>query len=220
MRTVPPTTFAFRLPAWLRLEMAQRADTCHRTDEARMRLAVRLADLNVRHGTGGPFGAAVFERRTGRLAAAGVNLVVAGRCACLHAEIVALSLAQRRLRTHDLSAAGEYELHASAEPCTMCLGAVSWSGIRRLACGARGADVEAAGFDEGPKPAGWAAALRTRGIAVRRDLLRGESAAVLRAYAAAGGPVYNPARRSLTYPDMCDCRNRRRRSDSGRRSIA
>src|ERR687898_2864619 len=38
---------------------------------ARVRLAVRLALENVERGTGGPFGAAVFEAATGRLVAAG-----------------------------------------------------------------------------------------------------------------------------------------------------
>ena len=194
MRDGLPTAFAFRLPRWLRTELAGLADTCHTSEAARMRLAIGLAEANVRRGTGGPFGAAVFEQRTGRLVAAGVNLVVHTRCTCLHAEVVALILAQRRLRTYDLAAAGAYELHTSVAPCAMCLGAAVWSGVRRVACGARGSDAEALGFDEGPKPADWADALRARGIAVRQDLLRREATAILRLYGAQGGPIYNPAR--------------------------
>jgi len=73
----------------------------------------------------------------------------------------------------------------------MCLGAVPWSGVRRVLCGARARDAEAIGMDEGPKPAGWAAALGRRGIEVRRDVLRAEARAVLQLYRDRGGPVYN-----------------------------
>ncbi len=194
MHAEPCTAFALRLPPWLRRELPRLARADWPTDAARMGLAVRLADANVREGTGGPFGAAVFECRTGRLVAAGVNLVVRAHCACLHAEIVALMLAQRRLRTHDFAVVGSYELHTSVEPCAMCLGAVAWSGLGRLACGARGSDAEAVGFDEGAKPADWVGALRGRGLRVRRDLLRRQAIGVLSRYAAAGGPIYNPER--------------------------
>ena len=73
----------------------------------------------------------------------------------------------------------------------MCLGAVSWSGARRLVCGARDEDVRAIGFDEGPKPPDWIRELERRGISVVRDELRDEAAAVLRRYAEEGGIIYN-----------------------------
>lgn len=194
MHAEPSTSFAMRLPPWLQRELPPLARATWPTDAARMGLAVRLAEANVREGTGGPFGAAVFECRTGHLVAAGVNLVVRARCACLHAEVVALMLAQRRLRTYDLAVGGVYELHTSVEPCAMCLGAVVWSGIARLVCGARGSDAEAVGFDEGPKPSDWIGALRGRGIRVRTDLLRRQAIAVLSRYAVSGGRIYNPER--------------------------
>ena len=80
----------------------------------------------------------------------------------------------------------------------MCLGAVPWSGVRRLVCGAREEDAAAVGFDEGEKPAAWVAALERRGIAVVRDVCRRDAADVLKAYRAAGSPIYNGlgARRS------------------------
>jgi tRNA(Arg) A34 adenosine deaminase TadA len=76
----------------------------------------------------------------------------------------------------------------------MCLGAVTWSGIRRLVCGARGSDAEEIGFDEGEKPANWVDALERRGIAVLRDIRREQAAMVLKEYCAAGGVIYNPRR--------------------------
>ena len=110
--------------------------------------------------------------------------------------MVALQLAQADLGCHDLAAApgGPYELVSSVEPCTMCLGAVVWSGVQTLVCGATDGDARAIGFDEGPKPPDWVSALHQRGIAVHREVLRPDAAAVLQAYADAGGPIYNARR--------------------------
>jgi tRNA(Arg) A34 adenosine deaminase TadA len=73
----------------------------------------------------------------------------------------------------------------------MCFGAIPWSGVSGLACGARGGDARAIGFDEGPKLSDWVGALTRRGISVQRDLLRHEACAVLSEYAAKGGVIYN-----------------------------
>ncbi len=158
-----------------------------------MRLTVDLARENVRQGTGGPFGAAIFERASGRLLAPGVNLVVGSGCSVFHAEMVAIMVAQRVAGTFDLG--GEslppYELVASTEPCAMCLGAIPWSGVRGLVCGARDEDARAVGFDEGAKMAEWAGSLEDRGIAVELNVLREEAVAVLREYADLGGEIYN-----------------------------
>lgn len=163
--------------------------------EDRMRFVLDLARENVAFA-GGPFAAAVFEHDSGRLLAAGANRVVASGYSCAHAEVVALSLAQRRLGHYDLGQGSfpDCELVSSAEPCLMCLGAVLWSGVRHLVCGARGEDVSALGFDEGPKPQDWIGELRHRGIEVRCDVLRDEACKILRAYRAAGGPIYNASR--------------------------
>lgn len=160
-----------------------------------MAFVIDLARRNAA-AEGGPFAAAVFERETGRLVAAGANRVLASRSSLAHAEMVALALAQQRLASHDLGAPElpVHELVSSVEPCLMCLGGVLWSGVRALVCGARDEDARAVGFDEGPKPGDWIAQFEQRGIAVERDLLRAEAIAVLRDYAAAGGCIYNPSR--------------------------
>ncbi|MFP4614926.1 MAG: nucleoside deaminase [Thiohalorhabdus sp.] len=182
-----------QLPHWV-AHMAPEG-ACFPDAEARMRLAIALADASVAHG-GGPFGAAVVERASGRLVAPGVNLVEPANLSVAHAEVVALSLAQQRLGSYDLGAGAgwDFELVTSAEPCIQCFGALIWAGVRSLVCGARSADAEAAGFDEGPKPADWGAQLEARGIAVRRDVFRTEAARVIRDYAESGGAIYNARR--------------------------
>jgi len=135
----------------------------------------------------------VFEGATGRLVSAGVNLVETANCSIAHAEIVAISLAQRAVGHYDLGCEGmpRCELVTSTEPCAMCLGAIPWSGVRRVVCGARGEDACAIGFDEGAKPADWVGELRRREIEVVRGVLREEAKAVLQQYAGTGGTIYN-----------------------------
>lgn len=174
-------------PAWIESEID--LDTRRFDDEAKMALAIELAERNVAHG-GGPFGAVVFEAATGAVVAAGANWVVAQGSSLLHAEIAAIAFAQARLGTHTL-AAGTYELVASSEPCAQCLGATAWSGVRRLLCGAPASDAEAIGFDEGPRPSDWVAQLERRGISVSCGLLAAKARSVLTHYSARGGVIYN-----------------------------
>lgn len=183
----PPLSLrALPLPAWVGPWLARHAPAPVRSDAARMAIAIGLARENALRGSGGPFGAAIFERRSGRLVAAGVNCVTASGQSFAHAEMLAIALAQRARDHFDLSRP-QHELVTSSEPCAMCFGAIPWSGVARVVCGARAADAEAIGFDEGPKPRAWVAALAARGIAVTRDVARADAVAALRAYA---GPIY------------------------------
>jgi tRNA(Arg) A34 adenosine deaminase TadA len=161
-------------------------------DEDRMALAVRLAGENVDRGTGGPFGAAIFQR-SGRLVSVGVNSVVRLANCTLHAEMVAFMLAQRRVGSFTLAAAGlgDHELFTSCEPCAMCLGATLWSGVVRVVYAASGSDARELGFDEGPVFAESHDYLRERGIALEGGFLRDEARTVLARYRALAGPVYN-----------------------------
>ena len=73
----------------------------------------------------------------------------------------------------------------------MCFGALPWSGIKSLVCGARKEDAEEAGLDEGDKPDQWVSSLQNRGIEVQRGVLSAEAASVLTYYRDNGGPIYN-----------------------------
>jgi tRNA(Arg) A34 adenosine deaminase TadA len=86
-----------RLPAWVGRELPG-PEAVLATPEDRMRVMIELARANVQHG-GGPFVAGIFDAATGRLIAPGVNLVLTHNCSVLHAEIVAIMLAQQSLQT-------------------------------------------------------------------------------------------------------------------------
>ncbi|HSO17897.1 MAG TPA: nucleoside deaminase [Desulfosarcina sp.] len=194
---MPFPTVELSLPAWMDAVLSDRHPTYPEMAD-RMALVIELARRNVDAATGGPFGAAIFEARSGRLVAPGVNRVLPGNCSVAHAEITAIMLAQKIYSTYDLGGDGmpAMELVSSTEPCAMCLGAVVWSGVRRLVCAARDEDARAIGFDEGPKPKNWVAALENRGIVVVRDRSRMDAVGVLEHYVNLGGVIYNSRQRA------------------------
>lgn len=144
------STLHITLPVWMDNVLAD-LPPC-RTDADKMRLAITLSRENVLRGTGGPFGAVVFQQPEDQIVAVGVNSVERMNNAILHAEVVALMLAEQHLRSYTLNAPGlpTHELFTSCAPCAMCLGAALWSGVRRIVCAAGREDAEKLGFDEGP----------------------------------------------------------------------
>ena len=191
--TLPDLSLAVHVdyPAWVVDVVAW--DAPYRTDEERMRLAIALSRENVEHDTGGPFGAAIFERESGRLVAVGMNSVVRLHNCTLHGEMVAFMMAQRRLGSFTLKAAHlpAHELVTSCEPCAMCLGATLWSGVQRVVFGATREDAARLEFDEGPVFPESYQYLEARGIEIVRSPLRDEAAAVLERYRARNGAIYN-----------------------------
>lgn len=186
-----PLALHITLPEWV--DAVVDRDRDYPSEADRMELAIRLACENIRRGGGGPFGAAVFEAESGRLVGVGVNRVLAHQNSCLHAEVMALMVAQAAVGRYalDLPGGPEHQLVTSCEPCAMCLGAVPWSGIRHLVIGASREDAMALGFDEGPVFPESYAYLEARGLRVTRDVCRPEARAALEEYVARGGPLYN-----------------------------
>ena len=180
-----------QLPDWIGSFLDQTGNI-HSQIEDRMRFVIELSHRNIEQQTGGPFAAAIFNQQ-GKLIAPGVNMVTNTNCSILHAEMVAIALAQKVLERYDLSNRGteKYDLVSTTEPCAMCLGAVPWSGVSRLICAARDEDARKIGFDEGSKPNDWIGKLEKRGIIVLRDVLRAEVVRVLEKYKASGGVIYN-----------------------------
>jgi tRNA(Arg) A34 adenosine deaminase TadA len=164
------------------------------TDDDKMALAIELSRQNVLRGTGGPFGAAVFEVGSGALVAVGVNSVTRLNNSVLHAEVLALMLAEQRIGSYTLLGAGlpQHELFTSCDPCAMCLGAALWSGARRIVTGADRTDATALRFDEGPVFPESYAYLEERGVEITRGVLRQDAVAILELYQRQGGSIYNP----------------------------
>jgi tRNA(Arg) A34 adenosine deaminase TadA len=187
----PATTVSIHLPEWIneRVEW-QRPLT---SDQEKMALTLTLAQENVRRKTGGPFASIIVHRHSGLLLSVGVNQVVPQNNSTLHGEVLAIMFGEQRLQQFSLGLAEEYELFTSCEPCAMCMGAVLWSGVKRLVCAATGDDARAIGFDEGPVFESSYDYLQNAGVQVQRQLLQAEGRAVLESYVANGGQLYNGA---------------------------
>jgi cytosine/creatinine deaminase len=188
---LPATDLSITLPEWIGEVVDW--ERAYPTLEERMRLAIRLSRENVLRGTGGPFGAAVFERGSGALVAVGVNSVERLRNSALHAELVALMLAEQRVKSYTLHTPDlpDHELVSSCEPCAMCLGAALWSGVRQLVYGADREDALRLHFEEGPVFPASFRYLEARGVEIVPDFLREEAREVLDMYASRGGLIYN-----------------------------
>lgn len=177
------TNADIRLPEWL---AAWPLPPSPASDDDCLRLSITLARENVARLLG-PFGAVVRADASGEVLAVGVNLALPTGNPVLHAETVALSLANRRL-----AEPGGVTLFCSCEPCIMCLGAAHWSEVRRVVWSALKEDAEAAGFSEGAGTDQLKAQMAARGVKLEPGVMRAEGVEVLRAYVASGGAIYGP----------------------------
>lgn len=187
------TSVSFGLPAWAIAALNNLPEYLV-TDEDRMGVVIEFSRMNFQQRTGGPFAAGVFEQDSGRLVVIGVNRVLPCTCSSAHAEIVALSLAQKQLGVYDLGASGmpAYQLVVNWRPCSMCFGGVLWSGIRSLMIAGAGPEQEKiTGFDEGPIHPDWRSELARRGITLQENILRQEAIEVFNEFSVSGDFVYN-----------------------------
>jgi guanine deaminase len=107
-----------------------------------MMLAILEARKNLVNVQGGPFGACIVKN--GRVIAVARNTVLKYDATC-HAEINAIRLAAKELRTFDLSGC---EIYSTTEPCPMCFAAIHWAKIELLVYGTNIKDVRRRGFNE------------------------------------------------------------------------
>ncbi|MEA3438959.1 MAG: nucleoside deaminase [Chloroflexota bacterium] len=185
--------FTLDLPSWAVEELNKLPDFMPSLEE-RMAAVIRFSRLNFQHNTGGPFAAGVFERDSGRLIVIGVNRVMPTNCSSAHAEVMALSLAQKLLGTFDLGGPGlpDHQMVVNWRPCAMCYGATLWSGVRSVVIAGSGPELEdITGFDEGPVHPQWRQEWESRGLEVVEDVLREDAIQVYREYAASDPFVYN-----------------------------
>ncbi len=198
MSNTPPfnsanSSFTLDLPDWA-VDELNNLPTHFPTIEERMTAVIEFSRLNFQRNTGGPFAAGIFERDNGRLVTIGVNRVMPFHCSSAHAEVMAISLAQKLLGVYDLGADDlpAHQLVVNWRPCTMCFGAVLWSGVRSLVIAGDGPELEEiTGFDEGPIHPEWRAELGKRGIGLVEDVLRPQAIAAYKEFAASQAFVYN-----------------------------
>ncbi len=188
-----PSEIHLDMPDWW-LPAMEALPTYLPTLDERMAVVNRFARMNFENGTGGPFGAGVFERDSGKVVIVGVNRVMSTGCSSAHAEVMTLSLAQRRSGTYDLGGPNmpAHQLVVNWLPCAMCFGASLWSGIRSLVIAGYGPELEQlTGFDEGPITPEWQEALRQRNIEFTAGVRRDEAIALFRDFGRSGQTVYN-----------------------------
>ncbi|MEQ8707505.1 MAG: nucleoside deaminase [Rhodospirillales bacterium] len=93
-----------------------------------------------------PVGAVIVDPGTGRILAAGGNLVEASNDPTAHAEIVAIRNACATLGQPRLDG---YDLYVTLEPCAMCAQAIAHARLRRLYFGAY--DPKGGGVEHGAR---------------------------------------------------------------------
>ena len=108
-----------------------------------MRMAIEMAENNVKNNEGGPFGAVIV--RDGEVIAASGNKVVPNNDPTAHAEVSAIRLACQKLGTHSLEGC---VIYCSCEPCPMCLGAIYWARLDHIYYASTKVDAAAIGFDD------------------------------------------------------------------------
>lgn len=108
-----------------------------------MRMAIRVAEENVKNALGGPFGAVVVK--DGELIAESANTVTSTLDPTAHAEVSAIRLACKKLKTFDLSGC---VIYTSCEPCPMCLSAIYWARIDKIYFANTKEDACQIGFDD------------------------------------------------------------------------
>ncbi|MEH7525455.1 nucleoside deaminase [Bacillus sp. JJ1503] len=105
-----------------------------------MKQAIQLALDNVKQG-GQPFGAVLV--RDNEVISDGVNELHIHFDISGHAELLAIRRAQAKLQKLDLS---DCTIYASGEPCSMCLTAMYFAGIKTIYYAASVDDAEKAGL--------------------------------------------------------------------------
>ena len=106
-----------------------------------MKVAIELAEDNLKTNVGGPFGACIVKDN--KIIGKGSNHVLKNNDPTAHAEIIAIREACKNINSYDLSGC---QLYTSCYPCPMCLSAIIWSNIKEVYYGNTKEDAANIGF--------------------------------------------------------------------------
>jgi tRNA(Arg) A34 adenosine deaminase TadA len=98
-----------------------------------MRAIAAFTARSMRTRSPRPFGAAIVDTRSGKTLLRALNAVRQELDPSAHAEVRAIRLAAKKLKS--ISLAG-YTLYTTCEPCPMCMSAALWAGLDRVVYGA------------------------------------------------------------------------------------
>lgn len=112
---------------------ARRAVSGATMDAEQMRAIAEFTARSLRTERPRPFGASIVATKTGELLLRALNNVAGEWDPSAHAEVRAIRLATKRLKSLSLKG---YTLYTTCEPCAMCMSTALWAGLDRVVYGA------------------------------------------------------------------------------------
>lgn len=188
--TEPAREISLNLPTWTE-QFTQRAQV-YPTVADKMGFVLDLLEAQILNDTGYPFSAVIFDSEH-RVAGVGVNNSLLLKNSTAHAEMLALQFAQSEIGKAYLPKNGGFTLVTSAQPCSMCVGAIYASGIRELVVAASQSDVtEILGFGPGPLHPQWREFFAAKGITIVEDVEKNRARSLMLKYADAVSRLRDP----------------------------
>ncbi|MEA3378669.1 MAG: nucleoside deaminase [Nanoarchaeota archaeon] len=108
-----------------------------------MDLAIKEAKKAITKKHGGPFGAVIVKGN--KVIAKAHSEVLKKKDPTAHAEILAIRKASKKLKDYKLKGC---RIYSTAEPCSMCLSAILWAGIKQVYFGCTLDDTAKLGFND------------------------------------------------------------------------
>jgi guanine deaminase len=149
-----------------------------------MRLAIEKTKKGIAAGQT-PFGCCIVKE--GKVVSCEHNVVWATTDITAHAEVNAIRVACRQLKTIDLSGC---MLYTTCEPCPMCFAACHWARIDTIFYGATIADAHKAGFHELTISCVDMKQLGQSEVTIKSGVLQAECVVLFEEWKRAAGQVY------------------------------
>ena len=102
-------------------------------DEERMAALAAFTVRSMKTERPIPFGSSIYHSQTGEMLVQTLNAVAKENDPSSHAEVKAIRLAAKKLKSPSLTG---HTLYTTCEPCPMCMSAVLWANLDRVVYGA------------------------------------------------------------------------------------